>query len=143
MFFEPRDDNKAIELQAAVQAGCDVLGKGEDGDGAGSLAVCHSVPSGVELAFPLGRDANEHTATLRPTRQQAAAINSSEFQEALRLTDRVDAATRRESTPGVGSLAERFRQEGRRQSGVEKSLQQVLRRRGAHLEPEAIAAVIG
>lgn len=81
--------------------GCDVLEQRENGDGEGRLAVCHFVPAGMELAFPLGKEANARTAPLRPKQQQATAINSSEFQEALRLTDRADAShvmtlTRRE-----------------------------------------------
>lgn len=72
--------------------GCDVLEQRENGDGEGRLAVCHSVPAGMELAFPLGREANARTAPLRPKQQQATAINSSAFQEALRLTDRADAS---------------------------------------------------
>lgn len=81
--------------------GCDVLEQRENGDGEGRLAVCHFVPAGMVLAFPLGKEANARTAPLRPKQQQATAINSSEFQEALRLTDRADAShvmtlTRRE-----------------------------------------------
>lgn len=90
-----------FDSRQRCRQGCNVLEQRENGDGEGRLAVCHFVPAGMELAFILGKEANARTAPLRPKQQQASAINSSEFQEALRLTDRADAShimtlTRRE-----------------------------------------------
>lgn len=128
--------------------GCDVLEQRENGDGEGRLAVCHFVPAGMELAFPLGKEANARTAPLRPKQQQATAINSSEFQEALRLTDRADAFARydfdetrvQSEFPSVCNLARNAavgRSKGRVRLGEllrrRPQIQQVPESRGVHL----------
>lgn len=143
-----------FDSRQRCRQGCNALEQRENGDGEGRLAVCHFVPAGMELAFILGKEANARTAPLRPKQQQATAINSSEFQEALRLTDRADAShimtlTRREFRVNSERLqfGPTLPSKGRVRLGellrCRPQIQQVPESPGVHLSYQVISAVIG